>query len=409
MSRRAVYFLYCMALLTVLALTLGSSALLRISVCMLCMFALSFLFTLLAAKTSRVMMIPPPLREIERGQAQTFRVLVRCAAPLPIGDMTVQLDFDEMPPMKVGGEHGWPMRRFVLMFQRTMRHRGVYSLAKGKLTVSDVFQFFTFTRRFAVSGAEFTVLPQKHKLAPVRMRMSETGPETRRHMQDDASAPSGVRDWRDGDLLKRVHWKLTLKMADPTLRNLRPMVRTYDEAARPDTVILPDLTRVDAVTERALTVEDAICEACLSFAAMQLEAENPVRLLLGAEGFSEAEGASLADLPAFSRALARVPFSAEESYEQAIQAATRRIERTGALVLVTGRLTPRVAECAIRLRQMSQLVVAVIWITDTARADAEALISRLEMADVIARRDNPFSGQSGFEADFRSVLKSEKE
>ena len=48
------------------------------------------------------------------------------------------------------------------------------------------------------------------------------------------------------------------------------------------------------------------------------------------------------------------------------------------------------ADCAIRLRRMSNTAVAVIWITDSSRADAEELVSRLEMADVIARRDNPF-------------------
>lgn len=391
MNRRAVYFLYVMALLAALALTLGSSALLRASICMLSMFVLAFVFTLLATVTSRVDSGEPKEPEIERGALHIFSLRVRCIALLPVGDVSMLLDCEQTSPTMIKCDLGWPRREFYLTFNRLMQHRGVYTFGRGYLLVSDVFQFFTLKRRFETPGTEVTVLPKKRKLAPVRMQMGETGPETTRQMQDDASEPSGVRDWRDGDILKRVHWKLTMKMADPTLRNIRPMVRTYDEAARPDTVILPDLTRVDAVTERALSVEDAICEACLSFASMRLETENPVRMLFGSEGFGEIEGTTAADLPAFSGALARVPFHAEESYEQAIQNATRRMDRTGALVLVTGRLTPRVAECAIRLRQMSHLVVAVIWITDAARADAEELISRLEMADVIARRDNPFS------------------
>lgn len=58
-----------------------------------------------------------------------------------------------------------------------------------------------------------------------------------------------------------------MKTYDPSMRNLKPMVRTYDEAARPDMLVMPDLARLDAVAERARTIEDALCEATLSVTA----------------------------------------------------------------------------------------------------------------------------------------------
>lgn len=129
--------------------------------------------------------------------------------------------------------------------------------------------------------------------------------------------------------------------------------------------------------------------------AAQLEEDAPVRLLLGRAGEIEGHGAQ--DVGAFAGALARVAFDAETPYEQALADATRRLDRTGAIVLITSRLTSRLADCAIRLRQMSGVAVAVIWITDTGRADADALMARLELADVIARRDNPFRAGEGAE------------
>ena len=372
-----------------IALTIGSSVLLRASACMLFMLVLAFLSAAGALFTARVR-VEASKDRVERGDSVPYSVSVRFSFPLPVGALLVAAD--------AGGEmrgHGvcagtLPFRTSASAGQRVFPHRGEYDLGSGTVSASDVFDLFTFSRRFRAPGAVVTVVPRARALAPVRFQMGDNGPEITRRFPDDASAPSGVRDWRDGDLIKRIHWKLTMKTLDPSMRNLRPMVRTYDEASRPDTVILADLTRVDAVAERALRIEDAICEACLSFAGMLLKEESPVRLLLGGSRAAEIEGSNAAELPTFSDALALASFDSEEPFEETLYRATRRLDRTGAVALVTSRLTVRVADCAIRLRRMSNTAVAVIWITDSSRADAEELVSRLEMADVIARRDNPF-------------------
>ena len=372
-----------------IALTIGSSVLLRASACMAFMLVLALLSAVGALFTARVRVAFPKDR-VERGDSVPYTVSVRYSFPLPVGALLVTADAGGVTRGRGVFAGAVPFRTTTASGQRVFPHRGEYDLGSGTVSASDVFDLFTFSRRFRAPGAVVMVLPRAHALAPIRFQMGDNGPEITRRYPDDASSPSGVRDWRDGDLVKRIHWKLTMKTYDPSMRNLRPMVRTYDEASRPDTVILADLTRVDAVTERALRIEDAICEACLSFAGMLLEEESPVRLLLGGSGAKEIEGSNAAELPAFSDALALARFDSEEPFEEAIYRATRRLDRTGAVALVTSRLTLRVADCAIRLRRMSNTAVAVIWITDSSRADAEELVSRLEMADVIARRDNPF-------------------
>lgn len=389
MKSRTLNYIFVMLVVGAIALTLGSSILLRLSVCMLLMLVLAFASVVGALLTARVR-ISFAKNRAKRGEKVPYSVSVRFSSPLPVGVFMISVDADS----ETHGNAAYTGKR---VFKRSagtgecvFPHRGVYDLGSGTITVSDVFDLFTLSRRFRTSGATVTVVPLTHPLAPVQFQMGDTGPEITRRYPDDASSPSGVRDWRDGDLIKRIHWKLTMKMYDPSMRNIRPMVRTYDEASRPDTVILADLTRVDAVTERALCIEDAICEACLSFAGMLLGEDNPVRLQLGGSAAQEIEGDGIQDLPAFANALAVTRFDSDESFEETLIRATRRLDRTGAVVLVTSRLTLRVADCAIRLRRMSNTAVAVIWITDSNRADAEKLVSRLEMADVIARRDNPF-------------------
>ena len=72
------------------------------------------------------------------------------------------------------------------------------------------------------------------------MQSVETGAEHISRMTEDAASPSGVRDWIPGDALKKVHWKLTM-------RKRELMVRTYEESARPDTLLLVDLAPLGAL------------------------------------------------------------------------------------------------------------------------------------------------------------------
>lgn len=370
-----------------IALTLGSSALLRLSLCMLFMLIMALASALAAIATVRVKVFTRQAR-IERGSSAAYTVQLTHRALLPIGSFRVRLDGAEDETATLSGA---PFRVHAWEGVREYPHRGVFAIGAGTVTVSDIFGLFTLSRRFAGAGGTVTALPRARELAPMNFAMGEVGPETAtKRFPDDASSPSGVREWREGDLIKRIHWKLTMKMYDPSLVNLRPMVRTYDEAARPDTLILPDLTRVDALASRADAICDAICDACLSIARLQLEEGSPVRLILSGSAPCEVEGQNAAELPPFAEALARAQFDSDEPYDRALTEATRRLDRTGAIVLVTGRLTLRVADCAIRLRQMSNTGVALIWITDSGRADAQRLMARLEMADIIARRDNPF-------------------
>ena len=388
MNTRTVNFIFVMVVTGAIALTLGSSALLRLSVCMLFMLILALFTALFALLTARVRVVVGSAR-VERGSRLAYQVQLTHKCLLPVGAFRVALDGaeNEAEEMELGG---MPFRVLSHEGNRAFVHRGVYTVGSGSVTVTDVFDLFSFSKRFVSPGGIVTVVPRARELAPMNFQMGDVGPEVTRRNPDDASSPSGVREWRDGDLLKRIHWKLTMKMYDPTLTNIKPMVRTYDEAARPDTIVLPDMTRVDAVAERAKSIEDAISEACLSIIKAQLEDLSPVRMLVGGSVPMEIEGRNGADVAPFADAFAKAQFDSDEPYEQALSETTRRLDRTGAIILVTSRLTLRVADCAIRLRQMSNTSVAVIWITDSGRADAEKLVSRLEMADVIARRDNPF-------------------
>jgi len=191
-----------------------------------------------------------------------------------------------------------------------------------------------------------------------------------------------VRSWQEGDELKKVHWKLSL-------RKRELMVRTYEETARPDTLVIPDLQQATALRDQQLTLEDCVCEAALSAARAQLEAGDPVRMpLVGAQP-REVAGQFPADIPAFTDAMLRVRFDSPYGYEQVLTLMLARFQRTGGAVLVTARLTTRVADMALRM-QRSGVATRLVWVSDDAREESLALLERLRMGGVRASRLDPW-------------------
>ena len=208
------------------------------------------------------------------------------------------------------------------------------------------------------------------------------GPEFIARASEDNASPSDVRAWQDGDSLKKVHWKLSM-------RRREIMVRTYEESARPDTLIIPDLSEITAMKDQQLTMEDAVCEGCLAMAKAQLEAGYPVLMPLTSANPQEIAGRYASDLPAFADALLRVKFDSPFAYEQVLVQMMQRMQRTGGAVLCTTKLTMKTADLAMRM-QRSGVQVKLMWISDDPREEAMELIERLKMNSVQVQHIDPW-------------------
>ncbi len=384
MTARTINFILIMAAMALVALTIGSSALLRMAVCMLIMLTLSLISAVWGLMTVKVSFAADNKR-IERGANVSYRMIAGYTSLIPLGSVIF-----------VSGEgretvfEMLPFKNKTVYAVQTFKHRGVYTLGEGRVYVFDMFGLFALSKKVKAAGETIVVVPKKVEFEAPELKTVDVGPETRRRFQDDASAPSSVREWRDGDSLKRVHWKLTMKTYDPSLRNLRPMVRTYDEAARPDTVVLTDLTRIDAVDEWVRYAEDGVCEASLGAVYALLENENRVRMVLSGNTSAEVEGENSLESENFLNALAKAEFDGQEPFEQAIYESARHPERTGMVIVVTAKMTMRVVDALTRIGKTTGIQMMAVWITDQRRADTDQLLSRLESAGVTAECINPF-------------------
>lgn len=386
MSARLIGSLAAMAALLGAGLATGGRvyyALFILLTLMLIFALISVVWTLCSAQISMKGVKPRAVRG-----DRLMTILTVChRSILPAGSLQVTLNV----PGGTGGRQELsvetpPFAR--RCFRNVIRcpHRGTYDVGVAKLTARDVFGLFEFSRKSGKRLMRVEVYPQAKSAPAMELKPSDVGPEFRSRATEDAASPSDIRKWQDGDELKKVHWKLTL-------RKRELMVRTFEESARPDTLVIPDLSEITALQDQKLTLEDAICEAALGAAKAQLEAGFPVRMPLQSRRPQELSGRGAADTAAFADALMRVDFNSVYPYEQVLMLMFQRMQRTGGAVLVTSRVTTRTVDVALRMQQRG-IQVKLIWITDAPRDEAREMLERLKMAGAIVEQVDPWMQES---------------
>src|SRR5205814_1197432 len=101
------------------------------------------------------------------------------------------------------------------------RSRGVYQVGPLELTSGDPFGFFT-QRALLFERATVLVYP---RVVPLRrlgfpLAAGLGASQRRRALQDDPSRAAGVRAYRPGDPLRRIHWKATARQGELQVRLL---------------------------------------------------------------------------------------------------------------------------------------------------------------------------------------------
>ena len=385
MSGRTAVFLLMAATLLIIALSTGTAVYYLLAAMLGMMALVAFLSALVTILTLEVGLAAQKRRAV-RGENVTVRLSVRRRSLLPPG--LVELEVSAPDEGRGGGRVivvGAPIRGREYRYTIKCAHRGVYEVGVVRLRVTDIFGLFSFSRRVKDTLARVEVTPRVSTVPAVVVQAGDENLRGRVRMTEDLASPSGVRDWEDGDSLKKVHWKLTA-------RRRALMVRTFEESARPDFLILMDCAPVNALQSHVRTIEDVMCESAASAALAQMQAGYTVRMPLNTSNPSEISGQTAGEITYFLSALTWLAFDSPYSFEQVIALELRRMQRTGALILISTRLNASLAELALRVRQIG-VEVQYVWVAESVNKDSEAMKNRLELMGVPVRRVNPWSDE----------------
>jgi len=205
---------------TLSALVLGEKDLLRVAVFLV---ALPLIAALLVARTQfrlSCQRVISPTR-VPAGEPATVRLTLDNISRVPTGLMLLE----DTLPYTLGGRPRFVVDRVPAGSSRTVHYeakgelRGRYRIGPLRLRLADPFGLVELTRGF--SSTDFlTVVPAVHPLPSLGLggAWSTGGDSSSRSVAVQGDEDVATREYRDGDDLRKVHWRSTARIGKLMVR-----------------------------------------------------------------------------------------------------------------------------------------------------------------------------------------------
>ncbi len=251
-----------------------------------------------------------------------------------------------IPPMRDG-------ERRLMRYTVRSHTRGRHRLGPLGIRVRDPFGLTT--RTAAHSGhTEIVVLPRVVALSPARAKGSELGAEgsiphmVALHGEDDVS----IREYRDGDDLRRIHWPATARTGEL-------MVRQEDRPATRRATVLLDTRASGHLGHGSSASFEWSVTAAASVVCHLLDLGYAVHLLT-AQPRSEAHVHQDVTLDAALDTLAEAAPTPDESFADVLRSASAVTAAGGLVVAVTSAMDEGTARATSALRQPGSNALAFV-------------------------------------------------
>lgn len=233
-----------------------------------------------------------------------------------------------------------------------LRKRGVYRIGPARLESGDIFGIFE-DRREDESYDYLTVFPESVPFGDLRLPSEDPFGDrrARRRLYEDPNRPMGVRDYRPEDEFRRVHWPATAHTGDLQVKVYQPVsaqvlviclnvstLPRYWEGTLPG--LLEHLVKVTAALVMR-GIKDGYRVGLVSNGCLA-HADQPFRV---------PPGRSPAQLAHLLATLAGVTPLVTGAFERFLISEAPRLPYGATLMIVTGLVTPALAEALFRLKQ----------------------------------------------------------
>ncbi len=291
---------------------------------------------------------------VEKGQSWPADIEIAVLFPLPVGIIGVRV---KIPYMHAGNralEERFipPIKKIKIHREFLCEFRGVYECSLIDMYVEDIFGVFRLRRKLREASYSVSVSPKYILLKPLEGGIYDDGLQPARSYEDTSSY-ADIAPYAQGDSLRRVHWKLSLKR-----REL--LVRQFETLVKQDMLLLIDMTPPEGLSTLRMRIEDLICDCAASIAHAQLSANHPVRMPLFAERNIMIQGQGSRDFHSFIEALTQVPFDGSIPMAEIIAKETR-LFRGNHCVLVLSKLPADLSEQVLKLSGMVRMRVIGVF------------------------------------------------
>jgi len=272
-----------------------------------------------------------------KGETVTLQLEAHNETLFPFAHLT--LSYSTPETSYNGNEHHFsvsllPQHREVITTPIKCKYRGEYRFGFTRISATDIFGLISISFPFTVFTShrlvKLLVYPRIRPILPgIFVNREKEGPTDSPFARaEELSSIADIRDFREGDPLKRVHWKLSA-------RNRKLLVKEFEGSLSPDSVILVDCTAHSFKGEAAVQYEDTIIECAAAFAKRMTDDFQPIKMFTYSNERTEVSGSSPVDFPAFYELLSRIKFQGDLSLAAAIKLERTTLGNLGSLVIIS--------------------------------------------------------------------------
>lgn len=239
-----------------------------------------------------------------------------------------------------------------------LKRRGYYQLGELNVTIRDVFRFYSFKKKI-VSNTSLLVYPETINLSTFEITAGLQAGELLIHNSSfqDKSRVSSLRDYREGDSVKSMHWKLSA-------RKDNPIVKDYESRVDTNAVIFMDNNKLLFKKDVDRRLEDKAADIALSIINYCLN--NSIEISLetqNEENYIEIQGQQNSDLKSFLEGLARFSGNGSLDIRSLLMLRIDTIKKGSTVIIITPNLDKSMGTNAIELKDKN-LNPLLIIVTD---------------------------------------------
>lgn len=170
--------------------------------------------------------------------------------------------------------------------------RGIHSLDNVYVKVTDLFHIVSFDKNIS-TGIKITVYPRIYEIKPLTLGGIDIYRETAdmRSRSEDQHTIRDVRKYREGDSLKKIHWKLSAKQDDLYVKNL-------DTISGEEIVLFVDMNSKTNSIDDFCAVEEDVIDFSASIMSQLVGRGLSIKVFLNA---SHGRYFELTDRPGFNK------------------------------------------------------------------------------------------------------------
>lgn len=261
--------------------------------------------------------------------------------------------------------HLGPDEQFIDEATIQCKRRGVYTLGETNLLIKDVFNLYTFKKRIQ-APLSLKIFP---RIRPLNDFSLQAGIQMGDLIVDDPlfqdySAIDSLRDYRDGDSVKRIHWRASAKQE-------HLVVKDFEFRGDAEVLLLIDQTLNQYRGDNYRILEDAIVELAVSISHFCLS--NHIQTTFQHKtdkGYERISGASEAYLRSFLESYINFQPNQKTSMVSMMNELRPTISQGTSIIILTPKINKELATLLVDLQMTNMRPMLIVMNSMSTASDA---------------------------------------